>query len=88
MEFVHGDVLVKSFPGYNIARLQANLDADLVTSFCNIILHVGINDVNSISPVIILQMYEEMLAMSAGTEFEVIILNLQAAAAAADEIKI
>ena len=54
MEFVHGDVLVKSFPGYNIARLQE-------------------------------EMYEEMLAMSAGTEFEVIILNLQAAAAAADD---
>ena len=34
-------VLVKSFPGYNIARLQAKLDADHVTSFSKIIFHVG-----------------------------------------------
>ena len=66
-EFVPGDVLVKYFPGYNIARLQAKLDADYVTSFSNIILHVGVNDVNNRSPAtsknhtIILQMYEEML---------------------------
>ena len=62
-EFVHGDVHVKPFPGYSIARLQARLDADLVASFSNIILHVGVNDVNnSRSPAIILQEYEGMLA--------------------------
>ena len=62
-EFVHGNVHLKSFPGYSIARLQARLDADLVASFSNIILHVGVNDVStSRSPAIILQKYEEMLA--------------------------
>ena len=61
-EFVHGDVHVKSFYGYNIAKVQARLDANLVASFSNIILHVGVNGVTSRSPAIILQKYEEMLA--------------------------
>ena len=60
-DFVHKNVQVKAFPGYNISRLHPRLDTDVVSNYSNIILHVGVNDVTNASPVIILQKYEAML---------------------------
>ena len=63
-DFVHKNVHVKAFPGYNISRLHARLDTDVVSNYSNIILHVGVNDVTNASPAIILQKYEAMLAIA------------------------
>ena len=61
-DFVHKNVHVKAFPGYNISRLHARLDTDVVSNYSNIILHVGVNDITNASPALILQKYEAMLA--------------------------